>query len=301
MKNNYTNTDFFQHRNASINIILKYYRNKIKLKSNFFFFIKYFHILFYDLLDFFLRKIKFLESYRNKKKIYNLHWKNFSYNEYFLKKYIFFKYKNKKFICPKGLTTKIFQSLLLNEINLLKSKYILEIGSGNGLNLLFLSSVYPQKIFTGIDLSNEGVSLSKEHMKKKTRLDKIIFDGFDLKNKKIKIANNLEFHLMNANNLKFNNNSFDLVFTSLALEQMDSIKFEVLREILRVSKKYVILFEPFSNLNREIIASLHHKLSSYFNMSYSQLNNLNIKILKKIDNFPQKINRRAGFVVFEKM
>lgn len=62
-------------------------------------------------------------------------------------------------------------------------------------------------------------------------------------------------YLMDANNLKFKNNSFDIVFCHSLLHHVDNIS-RVLEEMKRVARKYVVILEPNRNNPLIFLASL---------------------------------------------
>src|SRR5438477_9243777 len=103
-----------------------------------------------------------------------------------------------------------------------QNKKVLEIGSGPGGNLDFLSHKGCAEI-AGVDVSKKMIDLSKRILgNKPVRLQKI--DG---------------------HSLPFDNDYFDLVFTSTVLQHnTDSGQLqELVRNICRVSKSQVIIFE----------------------------------------------------------
>lgn len=50
-------------------------------------------------------------------------------------------------------------------------------------------------------------------------------------------------YVMDANNIKFNDNSFDVVFCHALLHHVNDMR-RVIEEMKRVSKKYVVMLEP---------------------------------------------------------
>jgi len=52
--------------------------------------------------------------------------------------------------------------------------------------------------------------------------------------------------LMDATDLKFNDNSFDIVFCRALLHHVENVN-KIVREMKRVSRKYVVLLEPNRN------------------------------------------------------
>ncbi len=208
--------------------------------------------------------------------------------------------KKKIFFASAGLTKKVHHQLIINEIKDLMPRNVLEVGSGNGINLRILSSLFKKINFNGIDQSENGIMFSKKLKNElliKEYVNPLEYD-FDLSTKPL----NLDYSLGDAKNLKFEDNKFDLVYTILALEQMDNIKLQVLKELKRVSKKTIVLIEPFPELNnKNILKFLHHNSKQYFNLHHKKTIDENWKIKKFITNVPTKLTLGYGMLVLEKV
>lgn len=102
------------------------------------------------------------------------------------------------------------------------NKTVLEIGSGPGGNLAFLSTKNCREI-TGVDVSAKMIEISK----------------------KLLAGKNIAVVKINGIDLPFDNNKFDIVFTSTVLQHnTDEIQLkELIQNICRVSANEVIIFE----------------------------------------------------------
>jgi ubiquinone/menaquinone biosynthesis C-methylase UbiE len=121
-------------------------------------------------------------------------------------------------------------------------KSVLEVGSGPGGNLFFLSGKGCQHL-TGVDISAEMVRLSQEL----------------LKNKNISVSR------INGTSLPFENHSFEIVFTSTVLQHNtdDNRLRELVSEICRVSARDVIIFERIEKSIRGHESNLGRPVSYY--------------------------------------
>jgi ubiquinone/menaquinone biosynthesis C-methylase UbiE len=138
----------------------------------------------------------------------------------------YYRYKRRRFL------------ELLNTIDF-SGRNVLEIGSGPGGNLDFVFSKGCKKI-TGVDISKQMVSLSKE-----------LLAGKEIGVLKI-----------NGRDLPFADKSFDTVFTSTVLQHNtnEDVLYQLISEICRAAKDEVLLFERIeskikgheSNLGRPI-------------------------------------------------
>ena len=114
---------------------------------------------------------------------------------------------------------------------------LLEVGSGAGRNLLDIKMrVGDDVVLQGLELTESGVKVCKKR--------------------------GLNVICSSAGDMPFMDNSFDVVFSVHALEQMDSILPSVCSELFRVARLGVILFEPFF-CQQNFFGRLHNKRSGY--------------------------------------
>ena len=66
----------------------------------------------------------------------------------------------------------------------------------------------------------------------------------------------VEFRQGNAAALPYPDRSFDVVYTILAVEQMESIREQAMREIVRVARSHVVMIEPLMDSNRDPLRRL---------------------------------------------
>jgi SAM-dependent methyltransferase len=195
----------------------------------------------------------------------------------------YYRYKRKRFL------------EVLDQIDF-RNKSVLEIGSGPGGNLDFISKKGCRKI-TGADISSEMVALSSQL----------------LKNKAVEIVK------INGRDLPFPDQSFDLVFTSTVLQHNtdEAVLHQLVKEICRVSEKEVLLFERIedrikgheSNLGRPI--SYYEKLLNGHGFELTETQPLPIQasylvcgIIRKVFNSDKRKEGEplSGFSLFlEKM
>ncbi|OGG39570.1 hypothetical protein A2127_01655 [Candidatus Jorgensenbacteria bacterium GWC1_48_12] len=114
---------------------------------------------------------------------------------------------------------------------------VLEIGCASAPNLIILSQKFPETEFQGIDISENAISVGKKYVKEHN-------------------IPNISLKAGNADSIKnFPDKSFDVVFTDAMLIYIGPEKIkEVLKEIIRISKKSVILVEWLSEKRQAYIA-----------------------------------------------
>ena len=112
-----------------------------------------------------------------------------------------------------------FNNTLIKAITPLHVKNVLDAGCGEGFSLYKLSEYNIGEKLEGIDYSKEAISIGKK-----------LFPNLSLKQGSIY-------------NLPCKDNTFDLVLSTEVLEHLENPK-KALQEILRVSKKYILVSVP---------------------------------------------------------
>ena len=106
--------------------------------------------------------------------------------------------------------------LLIDMVEWIKPESIMELGCGGGANLVCIQDAFPEIELYGVDVSNAGVEVTRNHVKG-------------------------TFNVLDARYFK---QSVDLVLTVHALEQMRYIIKDVVDNVANNTEK-VLLFEPF--------------------------------------------------------
>lgn len=171
------------------------------------------------------------------------------------------------------------KNLRMHVINLIlpfvnPSDTILDLCCGTGtLTMMLTNSIYPDCKIIGVDLSKGQLA---EAIKK---------NNFP----------NLNFRLMDASNLKFASEGFDIVLISAALHEMNkTLRYRVLNEVYRVLKKdgYFFIFdhhepsEPKLRIFYNVYLGFWEKILSHSSEMQrnilNELKNVNFTILDQI-------------------
>lgn len=117
------------------------------------------------------------------------------------------------------------RQMFLNELDNVdfKNKKVLEFGCGPGGNIEYLTSKDCELIY-GVDISQNMIDMAKK----------------SLSNHK-----NVSIQKIDGIHLPFDNNQFDIVFTSTVLQHVtdDNMLAQIIAEMARVSNNVIILFE----------------------------------------------------------
>lgn len=197
----------------------------------------------------------------------------------------------------KGIGTKRVHLLLLKKaIETVKPQSVLEVGSGYGINLFVLSISFPAIQFSGMELTKQGVLAAKK-IGDSGRFSQDILDFSLDQNVGQTPKKPINFYQGSAKNLPFADKSFDVVYTMLALEAMEEIRHQALRELARVAKRYVIMIEPFSDFNEKGIRRLYHTSHQYFRGRVDELRNDGLDPHLVFSDMPHKIRLWPAMVI----
>lgn len=208
----------------------------------------------------------------------------------------YYEWKDEGFILRYGGGIAIYQELLVRAIETIKPLQVLEVGSGMGTNVLVLSSIFSKIEFTGLELTEAGVTRARESqntaqlpeplakLSPRTITDPTAF-------------RKAQFIQGNAARMPFEDNRFDLVYTKKALEQMESVKEDALREIRRVCKGYVVFIEPLLDSNQDELRRISKKAKQHISLSVADLSRFGFDPVFHYAGWPQKITAGYDFAI----
>lgn len=170
----------------------------------------------------------------------------------------------------------------------LKPRTVLEVGCGNGINLLSLAGAFPDVRFTGLDLTEEGIAAAKA-LQADEALPPALAEYIPLPQTDPAAFRRIDFVQGSAADLPFADGQFDLVFTVLAIEQMERIRDRAVREIARVSGGHVLVLEPLRDANLRGFRRLYTVSRNYLRGSIADLSNYGLEPLWATVDFPQEV------------
>lgn len=193
-----------------------------------------------------------------------------------------------------------FRHLLIAAlIEKLQPRSVLEVGCGNGINLLLLANRFPEIRFAGVDLTDSGPRLFAE-LKAADRLPDNLTAYAPLPPRDPEGFKRVEIHQGSAAQLSFADSEFDLVMSVLALEQMERIRAQALSEMARVAAKWTLMIEPFRDVNRYLWSRLNIIRQDYFQGRIDELPRVGLEPILATDDFPQEIHLRACLALCRK-
>jgi tRNA G46 methylase TrmB len=188
---------------------------------------------------------------------------------------------------------------LMRVIEMLKPRRVLEVGFGDGLNLALLAARFPDIRFCGVELTSGGYqtacSLLDEAQLPSALRD---FSPEPLLNVRAHLA--LELHQASVLEMPFADGSFDLVFTSLALEQMERIRAPALAAVSRVTQHHAAFIEPFADFNADGLKRRYVRSLGYFKGTVAELTGHGLHPTLVRADLPYKVHLQPALVVARK-
>jgi len=111
----------------------------------------------------------------------------------------------------------------------------------------------------------------------------------------------IDFRQADVREMPFADAAFDLVFTRLAVEQMEHIRDAALAEIHRVTKGYALFVEPFADFNRAPLQALATRSKNYLSLRVDELPRHGFEPVFTFSDWPHKITNAAGLVLCRKI
>lgn len=182
----------------------------------------------------------------------------------------------------------------------LKPGSVLEVGAGNGINLLMLAAHFPEAAFFGLEPTSGGVETAMAVIEEGQLPEALIkFAPFPLVD--VKAPSRVAMKQGSAQHLPFGDASMDVVMTSLALEQMEEIRHDALSEIARVAKDWVVLLEPFRDVNASGQRRAYVRTHDYFQGSIAELADYGLQAERVCFDMPHKSILGTALVVARRM
>jgi len=147
---------------------------------------------------------------------------------------------------------------------------VLELGAGNGANLLALAALHPEiTTWTGIDITESGPDAANKLQKDPPMEELAYLTGLDPAEISQRLARVvIECLVGDMRALPFADGSFDFVFSHVAFEQLPRDHLTAFREARRVCRKHACFIEEFREAQGSLFRRLHLRNVDYFRASY---------------------------------
>jgi SAM-dependent methyltransferase len=195
--------------------------------------------------------------------------------------------------------TRFRQLLLIRFIERLQPRRVLEVGCGNGINLILLAGRFPEVEFSGVELTEAGHRAARA-LQQQDELPPALRAFAPLPLADPTAFRSIDFRQGNATRLPFADGAFDLVITVLALEQMERVRRQALGEIARVAARHTLMIEPFRDVNRAFWPRVNVLQRDYFRGRIAELRDHGLEPVLALDDYPQESFLKTCAVLAEK-
>ncbi|WP_162906834.1 class I SAM-dependent methyltransferase [Algihabitans albus] len=195
--------------------------------------------------------------------------------------------------------TRVRQVMLVRVLEQLRPRRVLEVGCGNGINLMLLSCRFPDIAFTGVELTRAGQAAAQD-FQQQAEMPEALQTYAPLPLTDTTAFRRIDFRQGNAAELPFEAGAFDLVYSCLALEQMERIRHQALAEVARVSSRHAFLIEPFRDMNDSGWPRRNVIRRDYFRGRIDELKDHGLLPVWATNDFPQEAFLKVCAVLAEK-
>lgn len=196
--------------------------------------------------------------------------------------------------------TRFRQVILARILERVKPRHALEVGCGNGINLILLACRFPEIQFTGLELTAAGHAAALEFQNAHEVLPDPTRAFAPLPLSDPSAFRRIRFIRGSAADLPFPDRAFDLTMTILALEQMEQIRPRALSEVARVTGRHALLLEPFREFNNGFWLLLNRMKRGYFSGRIRDLSRYNLEPEFAVNDYPQEVFLRTCTVLCSK-
>lgn len=222
---------------------------------------------------------------------YSLAWQRADYARYsleaFPRDFTPWEWRDECMLASDIGATRFRQLILIHLIERLRPASVLEVGCGNGINLILLAGRFPDIRFTGVELTETGHQAARLFQEHDT-LPPTLVGYAPLPLHDPAAFRRIDFRHGDAARLPFADGTFDLVVTILALEQMEQIRQQALAEIGRVTRRHALMIEPFADVNRALWPRLNVYRRDYFRGRIGDLPCYGLAPIATSQDFPQE-------------
>jgi ubiquinone/menaquinone biosynthesis C-methylase UbiE len=230
-------------------------------------------------------------------------WQRIDYGMYALGRPLEFvspwEYRGKHWLASDAGATRVRQLLLQRVVERVRPRRVLEIGCGNGINLMLLSARFPELELTGVDLTPEGIQAATA-LQRREALPAGMAEYGPQPTLDPTAFRRIAFRQGDAGALPFADGEFELVYTMLALEQMETLRERALSQLARVTSGHALMIEPFAEVNAAFWRRLNVYRRNYFRGSIDGLRRYGAVPEIVTADFPQEVFLGAAMVLARK-
>lgn len=189
--------------------------------------------------------------------------------------------------------------VLMRTIAWLHPRSVLEVGCGNALNLLTLACRFPEMRFAGVELTEGGCAVGRA-VQEEAELPGVLQRFAPESLADVRAHRRVELNVGSAGALPFADGAYDLVYSSLALEQMEQLRSQALGEMARVAARHTVMLEPFWDCNDRGLRRDYLLTRDHFRGRIDELPGYRLEPILVTDDLPGEIWLQPCLVVCRK-
>jgi SAM-dependent methyltransferase len=230
---------------------------------------------------------------------YTRHWSGDLDALFARTKPVAFQWGDQRLLMAPPARRRLNHLLLTKALAAVGARRILEVGMGNGSNLFLLAAQEPALDLTGLELTVSGMAAAQA-IAREPEIPELIAQLSSRPITAPRAHHQVKLVQGTAAGLPFADGTFDTVFTVLALEQMEAIQDQALAEIRRVSSRWVIMIEPFRDLNATGVRADYVRAHDYFSETIDGLAAHGLQPRAVYSDIRNKMRLHIGLVVAER-
>lgn len=183
--------------------------------------------------------------------------------------------------------------------DIVKPQSVCEAGCGRMKNLAYFATKFPDVRFSGFDISHNAIDTSCSIQQLDTLDLRLPERPNLLSSEEMERVRRIKLFQADAANLDMiPDKAFDVTYTMSALEQMHSVLPEVLRELRRITRHYVVFCEPFRDVNG-ILEKLYLWSDNYFRADVAFVERHGFRCINLLDCLPKKPTFKDAVLIAE--
>lgn len=177
----------------------------------------------------------------------------------------------------------------------LAPRTLCEVGSGNGRNLFTIAGRFPDLALTGYEVTENGTRLARA-MQSQDMSRTAFGQMFDIGACVQDAIRRISFETASAFSLPCADNTFDVAITSAAISCMSDQVSDALREIHRVTRGHIILYEPFNDVNTPL-GRLFLRTNKDVSLTVNDVSKQGFEVVSLIRNIPAMPTHAYGLLL----
>lgn len=172
--------------------------------------------------------------------------------------------------------------------DIIRPQSVCEAGCGRMKNLEYFAIKFPSVQFSGFDISHNAIDTSRSIQQLDTLDLRLPERSGPLSSEEMGQIRRINLFQGNAGSLEaVPDKAFDVTYTISALEQMHGILPDVLRELRRITRRYVVFCEPFRDVNGTL-EKIYLWSDNYFRADVAFVERHGFRRINLLDCLPKK-------------